>query len=163
MLDRECLLNAWVLDYTRKLAAGVTEEHLTDQPAAGMNTPLWIFGHLAVASDYALMFLGGSRDCPKEWHKAFGPGSDPAAVPPPHPTLAEMLSAFEANHKRVVAALKTVTEEQLAKPNPFEPTKAAFPTVGDMLGHLLTTHPMLHLGQLSAWRRLRGLPAVLGF
>jgi hypothetical protein len=30
-----------------------------------------------------------------------------------------------------------------------------------MLLHLITTHPMLHLGQLSAWRRAMGLPGVI--
>jgi hypothetical protein len=37
-----------------------------------------------------------------------------------------------------------------------------FPTVADMIAHLMTTHPCVHLGQLSAWRRYYGLPSVLG-
>jgi hypothetical protein len=32
-----------------------------------------------------------------------------------------------------------------------------------MITNLLLSHAMLHLGQLSAWRRLNGLPGVLGF
>lgn len=163
MLERECLLNSWVLDYAKKLAHGIDEDKLTLQPAPGFNTPLWIFGHLAIAADFAPMFLGLPRGCPKEWHKVFGPGSDPTAVPLPHPSKAEMLAAFESAHHRVVEALKTATPETLGKPHSFAPTKDVFPTVGDMIAHLLTTHPMLHLGQLSAWRRLQGLPAVLGF
>ncbi len=163
MLERERLLSRWVLDYARKLADGIDDAAMTAQPAPGLNTPLWIYGHLAMASDYAGVLLGLERGCPKAWHKAFGPGSDPAAVPPPHPTKQELLAALDANHARVAAALKAATPEQLARPNTFEFTKQALPTTGDMIAHLLTTHPMLHLGQLSAWRRLRGLRAVLGF
>jgi hypothetical protein len=37
------------------------------------------------------------------------------------------------------------------------------PRMADFVAHLMTTHAASHLGQLSAWRRLRGLPAVLGF
>jgi len=163
MLDRECLLHAWVIDYAKKLAVGIDEDRMAFQPAPGLNTPLWIYGHLAMASDFAGVLLGAERGCPKAWHLAFRPGTDPAAVPQPHPTKQELIAALEANHARVVAALKTVTPEQLAKPNTYEFTKAAFPTVADMVANLLTTHPMLHLGQLSVWRRLNGLPAVLGF
>jgi hypothetical protein len=39
--------------------------------------------------------------------------------------------------------------------------KGPLPTVGDLLAHLMTTHEAAHLGQLSAWRRLLGLPGVL--
>jgi hypothetical protein len=163
MLERESLLFAWVLDYTRKLANGIDDAQMTVQPAPGMNTPVWILGHLAIASDFAGMFLGLPMACPKVWHKIFGPGSDPSKVPTPHPTKAELLAQIEANHARVTEALRTATPEALAKPHTFAPTRDIFPTIADMLAHLMTTHPTLHLGQLSAWRRLHGLPAVLGF
>lgn len=163
MFERECRLHAFVLDYTKKLAQGIDESQMTLQPAPGMNTPLWILGHLAIASDFAATSLGLPMNCPRAWHKAFGPGSDPNAVRPPHPTKAELLQIIEANHARIAEALQSVTPEQLAQPNTFEPTTRAFPTVGDLLAHLMTTHPTMHLGQLSAWRRLQGLPAVLGF
>ena len=34
-------------------------------------------------------------------------------------------------------------------------------TVGELVAHLMTTHPAFHLGQLSTWRRANGLPSVL--
>ena len=153
MLERECLLHTFVLDYARKLSEGIADATMNVQPAAGMNTPLWIYGHLAVCTDYALMFLGQPMHCPKRWHKAFGPGSDPAGVQAPFPAKQELLAAMEANFPRIVETLKAATAEQLAQPHSFEPTKKTFPTTADMIAHLLTTHPTLHLGQLSAWRR----------
>ena len=33
------------------------------------------------------------------------------------------------------------------------------PTVGDLLGHVFTTHVALHMGQLSQIRRGSGLPS----
>ena len=59
-------------------------------------------------------------------------------------------------------AVKGVTAAQLAAPSPFAPMLELLPTAGDLLAHVLTTHATMHLGQLSAWRRLKGLPAVLG-
>jgi uncharacterized damage-inducible protein DinB len=165
MLDHERTAYAWVLDYTRKLADGIPEADMAVQPAPGMNTPLWILGHLAVVADYAAKLLGEPREGPRAWHVAFGPGSRPEAPPDPAPTKAALLAALEAQHARVSAAAARLAPERLREPHPFDlaPLKASFPTVGELLTHMMTTHPAMHLGQLSAWRRLRGLPAVLGF
>src|SRR5262245_13104749 len=103
MLERECLRHAWVLDYARTLAHRIDDGQMTALPAPGLNAPLWIFGHLAMASDYAGVLLGLERSCAKAWYKAFGPGSDPAAVPEPHPTKQELLAALDANFARVSA------------------------------------------------------------
>lgn len=163
MLERECLLYAWVLDYTKKLANGIDESEMDVLPAPGLNTPRWIFGHLAIAADFAAKWVGAPPKCPKAWYAAFGPGSKPDAVPSPAPTKEELLGVIEAQCLAVSAAAKAASPEALAKPHSFAPVIEAFPTIADFVAHLMTTHPMLHLGQLSAWRRLRGKPAVLGF
>jgi len=61
------------------------------------------------------------------------------------------------------ASFSWVTAAAAAHSVEIELVKAALPTVGDLLLHVMTAHPMLHLGQLSAWRRLMGLGSVLGF
>jgi hypothetical protein len=38
--------------------------------------------------------------------------------------------------------------------------KDELPTVADLATFLLTGHMGVHLGQLSAWRRMIGLPAM---
>jgi uncharacterized damage-inducible protein DinB len=163
MLERECRLYAWFMDYTRKLADGIDEAEMDIVPAEGMNTPRWILGHLAVAGDFGAKWLGAPTQCPKAWYPAFGPGSKPDAVPSPAPTKEELLATLERIYQAVTEAAKTASPEALAKPHTFAPVLEAFPTVADFVAHLMTTHPTLHLGQLSAWRRLRGKPAVLGF
>lgn len=163
MLEREIRLYAWVMDYLRKLCNGIDESEMDVQPAPGLNTPRWILGHLAVAGDFAAKWSGAPAHCPKEWYPAFGPGSKPEAPPSPPPTKQELLAVIEKIHAAVTAAVKVATPEALAKPHTFQPVLEAFPTIADFLAHLMTTHPMLHLGQLSVWRRLRGKPAVLGF
>ncbi|MFO0926043.1 MAG: DinB family protein [Gemmataceae bacterium] len=94
MFQRECLLYAWVLDYTRKLVADLDDAEMALQPAAGLNTPLWLLGHLAICTDYAAALLGLPMVCPKEWHQMFGPGSDPARVPTPHPNKKQLVDAL---------------------------------------------------------------------
>jgi hypothetical protein len=162
MFERECRLYAFVLDYARKLVADIDESDLSVQPAPGMNTPRWILGHLCMAADSAAQLLGQPAACLPAWVKGFGPGSDPANPPTPTPSKAELLAFLESAHARVSAAVATVKEERLAERHNFAPLQQVLPHVGDLLLVLMTTHPMMHLGQLSAWRRLRGLPAVLG-
>lgn len=152
----------FVLEYTRRLADGIPEEQMVDQPAPGLNTPAWILGHLAIAYDFGLAQVGGQFTLPPEWLKAYGPGSSPV-VPEPRHSKAELLATGERLHAALLDAVRSASDEFLAQPHNFDPMKQATPTRGDFLVHLLTTHPVSHLGQLSAWRRLKGMPAVLGF
>jgi hypothetical protein len=150
------------MEYTRRLADGIPEEQMLDQPAPGMNTPAWILGHLAIAYDFALVQAGKAYTLPRDWLKTYGPGSSPALSEARH-SKAELLSTLERLHADVLQAVKETTDEHLAQPHDFEPMKKVMAARGDLLLHLLTTHPVSHLGQLSAWRRFKGLPAVLGF
>jgi hypothetical protein len=156
-------LNNFVISFAHQLANGIEDSQLDDIAAPGMNSPRWIYGHLVVAANMGLQVLGKPLECPESWMKAFGPGSDPATPPNPAPDRAELLRRFDASHAALREAVKALTPEQRASPSSFAKAAKLIPTLGDLLGHLLTTHAMLHLGQLSAWRRLRGLPPVLGF
>jgi hypothetical protein len=162
MMQRELMLNGFVLHYARLLAEGLDDATWADVPVPGMNPPLWVYGHLTMVADLAATILGRPSSLPAGWAQAFGPGSDPTKPPSPRPTRAELLAAFEAAHEKLRDAVKGATAAQLDAPSPFPPLLKFLPTAGDLLAHILTTHATCHLGQLSAWRRLKGLSAVLG-
>lgn len=159
--QRELTLYAFVLQYCEMLAAGIDDHRLAEQPLPGVNHPAWILGHLAVGTDYAAKILGERFACPIDWHRQFGPGSTISGNRSIYPTKDELLAAIRVGHARVTAALAHVDEAKLAAPNPLGVLVNELPTVGDMLAHLLTTHAATHLGQLSAWRRMIGLPEVI--
>ena len=156
-------LNAFVLHYATKLADGIPEEAMDEEGAPGMHSPRWILGHLAMAQAFGVRLLGGAPACPKEWSKAFGPGSEPTNKPDPAPSKAELLAVLEKDNQALAALVRSATPEKLAGPHGFGPMEAHLKTMAEFVSHLMTTHACSHLGQLSAWRRLRGLPAVLGF
>jgi hypothetical protein len=56
--------------------------------------------------------------------------------------------------------LIAATPEGLAQPSRNPHTKDALPTANDGVNFLLTGHPGVHLGQLSMWRRMLGLPPL---
>ena len=70
-----------------------------------------------------------------------------------------MLRAVEEGFERA-RGMAAGTPERLAQPNPNPYTKEGLPTIRDAVAFLLTGHLGVHLGQLSTWRRLLGLPPL---
>jgi hypothetical protein len=44
-----------------------------------------------------------------------------------------------------------VEPASLAIPNPYKPARAAFPTAGDFVAYILSSHLAYHVGQLTEW------------
>lgn len=153
-------LYAFTLFFAESLMRDIDDTELRHQPSPGVNPPAWILGHLAICTDSALKLLGQPPRLPEAWHKGFGRGSDPASPDLPEVTKEELLTALREGHAAVVTALPSASAETLARPSPFKALADSLPTVGDLLGHLLTTHEAMHLGHLSNWRRQRGRPPL---
>lgn len=157
MYEKELSLYAFTAHYCKSLMADIDDSKIAHQPAPKVNTPVWILGHLAICTDYAAGILGGEMVCPKDWHRRFGPKSDPTALLDAHPTRDELMRAYLDGHERVASLIPSADPEKLAKPHTLD-LLAGTPirTTGELLAHLMTTHEMQHLGQLSMWRRLMG-------
>lgn len=157
MLEQQCRLYGFNLFVLDKMTADITDSEMTHQPAPNTNPPIWILGHLAIATDYASKTLGVATACPKAWHVDFGPGSTPLKMHDPVPTKDELMAAIHAGHERVSAAALTATAEQLAGPHAVAILSGTpLETNGDLITHLMNTHEAMHIGQLSMWRRLTG-------
>jgi hypothetical protein len=164
MFERERKLYGIMLGLCKLQTGDIDDARLADLPAPGVNHPAWILTHLAVCTDYAARLLGQPTRCPKEWHQRCGPGSTLSAERSFYAGKGELLAALEAGHACVSEAAGRATEDVIARPHGVELAfvKNTFPTVGDLLVHLMTTHTGFHLGQLSTWRRMKGMPGVLG-
>jgi hypothetical protein len=161
MFDRERTLYADMYGYARQLLVDVPDEEFAEQPAPGLNHPAWTLGHLVIAADYGLKLLGQSPTAPEGWNALFFPGTVPDPNRAAYPPKGELLNTYEAAHAALDAAVAVADPAQVAKQNPSEGMRARFPTVGVLLGYLLTTHEAGHLGQLSAWRRMMGKKSVM--
>jgi hypothetical protein len=163
MFERERKLNAVMLGYCKLLMNDLDDARLADTPAVGVNHPAWILSHLAICTDYAAQLLGSPAKCPKEWHQNCGPGSKVVSDRSAYASKQELLTALEAGNRRVSEAVAGASDEVLCQPHSIKLTfvKETFPTVGELVAHLMTTHVGFHLGQLSMWRRMMGLPGVL--
>lgn len=145
------------LAYAKRLVADLTDEQCTQQPLAvrELNHATFVLGHLAYVCDVGATLLGLPA-LHANMKDAYGMGAKPGTS---GPAKAELLALYEAAHNRLVAAALAAKTELLQELPP-ERFRARFPTIGHVVLHLLTNHQAVHLGQLSAWRRALGLPAV---
>ncbi|HTM55143.1 MAG TPA: DinB family protein [Pirellulales bacterium] len=162
MFERELTLYKFNLNYLRLLAADLDDANLGKPAFPGGNPPVWILGHLAVATDYAGKLLGLRPQCPREWHVQFAPGTKSADVAAPYPSKGDLLGAIEAGHRRVSEAVPTASSEAMSQAHAVELLKpTVLKTVGDVLAHLMTTHESFHISQLSACRRSCGKGTIV--
>ncbi len=161
MLNHETYLYGFNLRYAEMLVNDVSAEQMTEQPGGVINHPAWSLGHLVVASDGLAQLLGLQSDLPDGWSETFKTGGEPSGDVSAFPSKEEILGALKEQHTRNTEAVKNMDASRFAEPHPNEGARKYFPTVGDMIVFLMTSHEMDHLGQIAAWRRAMGLgPAI---
>lgn len=155
-----------LFDVMRSMAAEMAEglpEDEFDKPRGGSNSPKWITGHLALGMDFGLNLLGISTGKIEEMMPAYGPGSAGGIIGDDGRSRAELIAHLRATGDQLREAVLGTSEQQLAAPNETPFLSKELPTVGDLLGHVFTTHIALHMGQLSQIRRELGLPSLYNF
>ena len=159
---RSPLLHTWNLNlgYARRLVADISDEQMAFQPAAHMNHAAWVLGHLACTSDMLAAMIGVKPVCPPVWTSLFDWNSEPSSDASRYPTKAVLLKALENAHSGVAVALPSVPEARWSEPTPIEEVRGFLPTLGDSFVFVMAAHENMHLGQLSAWRRVQGMGRV---
>jgi DinB superfamily len=160
MLESAIQVNVFLMQYCRTLVGDIADERMAEQPHAGVNHPAWILGHLALTADGSLARLGAPKALPAEWATLFAAGSKPSASRSVYPPKDELVRAFEERYQQLRQKAATATAEQLSQPTTNPRAKEVLPTLKELLAFLLTGHVGVHLGQLSSWRRLIGLPPL---
>lgn len=148
---------AYNLHYANRLLRDISDDRMTEQPFPAMNHPTWIIGHLADTCDLMADWLESDRICPSGWNSLFNNQSEPLADKSIYPAKAELIEVFERGHQSITVAFQTVSQDVLEKPLPRESMRSLFPTVLDGVAFEMTDHEAIHLGQLSAWRRVMGM------
>ncbi len=135
------------------------------------NTPTFVFGHLAIYPARILSLLGRPESeiaaikVPEQWEAMFKAGApcEDDVENNKYPSLAAVSAHFIRAHAAAMQALETATsDEPLLAPFPDPARREIFPTVGAAVNFLIVGHPMVHLGQVSAWRRCMGLKSAMG-
>ena len=157
MIQHVTYLYKFNLGVAGRLVTDLTPEQMVLQPSGAVNHPAWSLGHLVMSANGLAMFLGLESDVPQGWHKAFATGGIPTGDPADYPSKEELLTALAAQHERVTGAVLQADPAWFASEHPDKQRRQYFPTVGDQVTFLMTSHEASHLGQVSAWRRAAGI------
>ena len=80
--------------------------------------------------------------------------------PARYPSKDEIIGIYQSHNEALIETLRTVDDDVLHQPNTnFAPDR--FPTIGAIVNFLGGAHHMVHLGQVSTWRRLIGLGSAM--
>jgi hypothetical protein len=104
--------------------------------------------------------IGAKPVCPPVWTSLFDWNSEPSSDASRYPTKAVLLKALEDAHAGVAIVLPSVPEARWSEQTPIEEVRGFLPTLGDSFVFVMAAHENMHLGQLSAWRRVQGMGRV---
>ena len=155
------------LVYAERMLTDITPEKFARFANVGgqviqSNHPAFIFGHLSLYSSRVIEQVGGdaSEYLPSDqFVEVFS--KDAQCVDDPdgtiYPAMDEITNFCMAGYRAASEALKAADDSYFHAENQNEVMRPRFPTTGAMLGFYVGGHFMVHMGQLSAWRRMSGL------
>lgn len=132
-----------------------------------MNHAAFNYGHLALYPARMMTMMGkdnAEAAVPAEWEPLFKAGAECKDDPQGtiYPTMDAIVAAYNRGYNTLLNALGSVGDDVLLRQNPMEGRfREMCPTVGAAVAFLTMSHPMMHLGQVSAWRRMFGLGPVM--
>ena len=150
----------FTLNYARALLTDVSEDQFAHLPMEGFNHPAFCYGHLACYPGRMLGLMGQedqTLELPFE-SSGYEHGSECVEQDGRYAPMPVLVDAFFAGHERLIEVLPTVAPEVFAQPIGLEGRIAEmFPRIGDAIDFMSGNHMMMHLGQVSMWRRAMGL------
>ena len=127
------------------------------------NHGAFVLGHLSIYGPRIVEHLGGDGATlapPEGFVQVFS--KDAKCVDDPdgtvYPPMDSVTAHFFHVYRTALEQLRATDDALMLLPNPSGGRLTElFPTVGSMLAFYSGGHVMLHLGQMSAWRRMLGL------
>ncbi|TWU57146.1 DinB family protein [Rubripirellula reticaptiva] len=126
------------------------------------NHPAFVCGHLSLYASKVLHDLkqdASAFEPSAAYQNLFSKNATCADDPDGtiYPGKDELVERFLSGYRAVSAALMTAPDELFTAQLPDEVMRAKFPTVGAADCFYVGGHLLLHIGQLSAWRRAMGM------
>ncbi|MDX2116319.1 MAG: DinB family protein [Planctomycetota bacterium] len=159
-------LNRFSLGYAQALLKDIKPADFARQPKGiDTNHPAFVFGHLAIYPDRLLEMLGRADLARPDAHYVdlFAAGK-PCTDDPQgkiYPEMEQIVARFNTRYEALNPVLAEIPNEVFEGVNPNEKHRDRFPTLGMFTAFLVGSHIMMHMGQVSAWRRCMGLPSAM--
>lgn len=133
----------------------VTHEESLRGPEPEGNCANWVLGHIVQCRGPIHTLLGKEPPMPKERIDRYRRGSDAITGEGGAIDMEELLGAYIASQKELIAGLEAMADEKFAAPKPENWDSPGGDTVGEQLAALVF-HESYHAGQLGIIRRALG-------
>ncbi len=126
------------------------------------NHPAFIYGHLSLYACRVIDGVGADAS-PYQPSAKFVElfSKDATCVDDPdrsiYPPMEEVTAALLNAYRAAADALENAPDDVFLSENANEAMRSKFPTTGAMHTFYIGGHFMLHMGQMSAWRRIMGM------
>ena len=154
------------LGYSERLLKDVTADTFARFACPGgqtveSNHAAFVYGHLSLYAPRILGDLGLEAPAiPDGFANVFSKDAQCADDPDGsiYPTMDAVTGFFFEGYKAALSALEAADDAVFQQDNPLGGAMAEkFPTMGSMHNFYVGGHVMIHMGQMSAWRRMQGL------
>ncbi len=152
------------LAYAKMALEGISPDKFARIPeGVNVNHPAFNFGHLAYYIDQGMLASLGKEDLAipsEDWGKLFSHEAtcqdDPDGTI--YPPMDEIVNRFFDRTNLLLEQIAVADEATLSQGLPEGSFFADYCTsLASVLNFMLSSHTMMHLGQVSAWRRMMGL------
>ncbi len=156
--------------YAERLLAGIPASQFgrfaeVEGHVIRSNHPAFIIGHLSLYPSRVVTELGGDAGAtaPTSGYESLFSAAATCVDDPDasvYPAMEELTEKFYAAHATAIQTLRASDDALFTAENPNERMREKFATIGSMHAFYLGGHVMMHMGQLSAWRRAAGMEAA---
>ena len=152
------------LNYAMGLASDIPAERWGESVIANCNHPAFNYAHLAIYPNRIFGMLDRDDLClelPFDPELVM-PGVECRTDASCYPGKDEAVALVQDGYNRIIDHMLTLDAEVFAADNTMGGRMTEmFPTMGAMFGFMLNNHVMMHMGQVSAWRRAIGLGSAM--
>ncbi len=168
------------LNYAEQSLKGIEAHMAARKPTWGLggqeidcNHASFIYGHLALYPPRIVAMAGGAGGVggvgktgtpavPANYEGLFkaGVACRDDAHGTIYPKFDDITKVFFEGQRSVIAVVERMSDADLARANTTGAMQDRLPTIGALVNFMLNDHVMMHLGQLSTWRRAMGLGSV---
>ena len=149
--------------YGANLISDLDESQMTLQIApdgkAAANHPAWVYSHLSVYFPVIEAIIKNEPFEDPKGHQ-FGMDSKPISDASVYATKEQLAADFSSSHDKIAQLLQQGGDEVLDNKIKLARWEPVMPTASLALAYLMLNHENIHLGQISAWRRIQGLASV---
>ncbi len=123
-----------------------------------LNSILWLVAHMTVSENWLLLVCTGGEHVKIPWARQFGLGSEIPAKED-YPPVDEIMNTFYEVHKKAMAYVSTLTDEDLSQPTTNGITFGGEDSKRAIIKHAVR-HECSHAGHLGWLCKLFGVETI---